>query len=81
MEEYRQAPRQTTYKGARIALSGRRAVISCVVRNLSDTGACLGVDNPLDIPESFNIVFDSGEASRMCRVIWRKYKKIGVAFQ
>ena len=81
MAELRNAPRDKTYKAARIGFQGGRAVITCLVRNLSDTGACLGVDNPIDIPDSFNLVFDSGEPSRMCRVIWRKQKQIGIAFQ
>ena len=81
MEEHRTIPRHRTYKAARIAFGGGRAVISCLVRNISDTGACLGVPTPIGIPESFNLVFDSGEPSRMCQVTWRKEKQIGVKFQ
>ncbi len=81
MQEHRQASRHKTYKAARIAFQGVRAVITCLVRNLSDTGACLAVDNPIGIPDSFNLVFDSGEPSRMSRVIWRKKKQIDIAFQ
>jgi hypothetical protein len=81
MAELRNASRHRTYKAARIAFRGGRAVITCLVRNLSDTGACLSVDSPLDIPDSFNLVFDSGEPSRMSRVIWRKKTQIGIAFQ
>lgn len=81
MAEQRRAPRQKTYKAARIAFGGRRAVITCLVRNLSDTGACLGLNDPIDIPDVFNLVFDSGEASRMCQVVWRKANRIGVVFQ
>jgi PilZ domain-containing protein len=81
MTEHRQRPRQRTYKAARIAFQGGRAVLTCLVRNLSDTGACLAVDSPIDIPDSFNLVFDSGEPSRMCNVIWHKDTRIGVAFR
>jgi PilZ domain-containing protein len=80
MTELRGAPRQRTYKAARIAFGGGRAVITCLVRNLSKTGACLSVDSPVGIPESINLVFDSGEPSRMSRVIWRNAKQMGVAF-
>jgi hypothetical protein len=81
MTEQRRDPRQRTYKAARIAFGGRRAVITCLVRDLSDTGACLGLSDPIDIPDVFNLVFDSGEPSRMCQVVWRKEKRIGVEFQ
>ena len=80
MNEVRRAARHRTYKAARIAFRGGRAVISCLVRNLSDTGACLMVDNPIGIPDTFNLVFDNGDPSRPSQVVWRKQKQIGVEF-
>ena len=56
-------------------------MITCLVRDLSITGACLGIESPIGIPDSFNLVFDSGEPSRRCRVIWRTEKRIGIDFQ
>jgi hypothetical protein len=76
----RTSPRRRTYKVARIGFGGGRAVINCLVRNVSETGACLGVESPVGIPDEFNLVFESGEPSRKCRVMWRKAKLIGVAF-
>ena len=81
MAEQRRAARQKTYKAARIACGGRRAVITCLMRNLSDTGACLGLGEPIELPDSFNLVFDSGEPSRMYQVVWRKQNRIGVEFR
>jgi hypothetical protein len=78
--ERRASQRRRTYKVARIGFGGGRAVINCLVRNVSETGACLGVESPVGIPDEFNLVFESGEPSRMCRVMWRKAKLIGVAF-
>lgn len=62
----RNSPRGKTYKVARIAFGGNRAVIGCLVRNLSEAGAYLAVESPIDIPDRFNLVFDSGESSRTC---------------
>src|SRR6516165_554075 len=78
--ERRASPRRRTYKVARIGFGGGRAVITCLIRNLSETGACLGVESPVGIPDKFNLVFESGEPSRMCHVMWRKAKLIGVEF-
>jgi hypothetical protein len=80
MTERRTSPRGKTYKVARIAFGGNRAVIGCLVRNLSDSGACLAVESPIGIPDAFNLVFDSGEPSRTCSVMWRADRRIGVAF-
>ncbi len=81
MIEQRKSPRQRTYKVARIAFQGGRALNHCLVRDLSDTGACLALENPIGIPDSFNLVFDSGERSRICEVVWRNKKQIGVEFR
>ena len=80
MGEHRRSERESTYKAARIG-AGPRATLHCGVRNLSPTVACLRVDDPQDIPDSFNLVFDSGEPSRVCRVVWRNARQIGVRFE
>jgi hypothetical protein len=81
MTERRKAQRHKTYKAARIAFDDRRAVINCLVKNLSDAGACIAVESPVGIPDTFNLVFDSSEPVRSCHVIWRTAKQIGVEFQ
>ena len=81
MEEFRRTPRHRVLKAAQIAFKERGAAIDCIVRNLSDTGACLKVESPLGIPETFDLVFGSDQSVRACRVVWRKENQIGVAFQ
>ena len=66
MADRRNSPRGKTYKVVRIAFGGNRAVMGCMVRNLSEAGACLAVESQIDIPDRFNLVFDSGESSRTC---------------
>ena len=80
MTDQRNSQRESTYKAARIG-TGPRATLHCGVRNLSATGACLRVDDPLSVPDTFNLVFDSGEASRTCRVMWRNARQVGVRFE
>ena len=81
MDERRHFGRHRTYKGARIAFKDDRAAIQCVVRNLSDAGACLAVESPVGIPETFHLVFNTGEQGRSCRIVWRGKDRVGVAFQ
>ena len=80
MTEQRKAHRESTYKAARIGTASR-AGMHCGVRNLSATGACLRVDDPADVPDTFHLVFDSGEPSRTCRVMWRSARQVGVRFE
>jgi hypothetical protein len=72
--------RSSHREAARIG-AGSRAMLHCGVRNLSATGACLRVDDTQDVPDTFNLVFDSGEPSRTCRVMWRNPRQIGVRFE
>jgi hypothetical protein len=71
--------RHRVLKGAQIVFKGHEAVIDCVVRNLSDRGACLKVESPIGIPDSFDLVLDHASV-RNCRVTWRRATQIGVNF-
>jgi hypothetical protein len=54
--------------------------MNCLVRNISISGAALEVNNPLDIPDRFNLVFKADGTRIPCHVIWRQGEPIGVAF-
>ena len=54
--------------------------MDCTVRNLSETGAALEVTSPLFIPDRFTLFVKNGQLKRPCRIVWRKEKRIGVAF-
>ena len=78
-KERRKAVRRRVYKGAKISFRGLRATIDCVVRDYSDSGARLGVESPVGIPDNFELI-RADLPPVMCRVIWRKTSQIGVAF-
>lgn len=52
----------------------------CTVRNVSQTGAALEVVSPLYIPDRVTLVVKADQLKRPCHVVWRKEKRIGVAF-
>jgi hypothetical protein len=82
MIESRAAPRHRVLKTGAIEFSGGGA-ISCAVKNLSASGASLEVVSALDIPDRFTLfiqVIQGEHLKRSCHVVWRKEKRIGVAF-
>jgi hypothetical protein len=79
MQEHRAHPRQRILKAGTIAFN-RAGVISCMVRNISEGGACLEVDSPVGVPEDFTLVIESDHMKRPCQVRWRTGKRIGVQF-
>jgi PilZ domain len=71
--------RQRVLKRAQIVFKGHEAVIDCVVLNLSDGGACLKVETPIGIPDTFDLMLDHASLHN-CRVVWRKATRIGIQF-
>jgi hypothetical protein len=78
MNEHRAAPRHRVLKAGTISFGG--GAIDCTVRNLSETGAALDVVTPLFIPDRFTLVVQSEQLNRPCHIVWRKEKRMGVAF-
>jgi hypothetical protein len=78
MDEKRIFPRHRVLKAGTIEFGG--GAIDCRVRNMSNVGAALEVSSPIGIPENFTLVFQAAGLQLPCRVIWRKEKRIGVAF-
>lgn len=77
-DEHRTSPRHRVLKAGTIKFGG--GVIDCTIRNLSERGAALEVASPVGIPDRFDLVIVAEHLRRSCRVIWRKQKRIGVAF-
>jgi hypothetical protein len=77
MEEFRIAPRRRILKAGTIESGGG---IECHGKNLSETGAQLEVLSPLYIPGNFTLVVPSDQLRRDCHVVWRKARRIGIAF-
>jgi PilZ domain len=78
MNEHRAAPRHRVLKAGTISFGG--SVIDCTVRNLSETGAALEVVTPLFIPNRFTLIIPSEPLKRPCHMVWRKERRIGIAF-
>ena len=75
----RRNERRRTLKEGRIIFNDHQSVINCLVRNLSDNGACLEVPSPIGIPAFFDLELGQS-GSWSCRIAWRQSRRIGVAF-
>jgi PilZ domain len=72
------APRYRVSEGATIEFGDR--TISCLVRNLSATGAAIEVPNEPGIPPRFELNIPRLGLRMTCRVAWRRDHRMGVAF-
>jgi hypothetical protein len=54
--------------------------ICCVVRNMSEAGAALDIGSQIGIPDQFTLIVVPKKKIYSCAVVWRKDRRIGVAF-
>ena len=81
MTERRKVARFKALKGARVLMLDQFGqTLGCVVRNLSQAGARLALRAPQNVPDKFQLLFDSDGSVRQCRVVWRQETHVGVAF-
>jgi hypothetical protein len=78
MDEARQSPRRHVLKSGSIRFGD--VAISCVLRNSSQGGVALDVNSPVGIPDQFTLIVHAENKIYSCSVIWRKERRIGVAF-
>lgn len=67
-------------KAGVIAYSGGYVTLRCVVRDFSDTGSRLAVEGSVEAPDTFTLQVEIDGVEADCRVVWRRGKEIGVAF-
>lgn len=80
MVEQRKVSRRRTLLSGKIVFNQHASVITCVIRNLSDSGACIETPSPAGIPDTFELSIEPGGRRENCQVAWRSEKRIGVRF-
>jgi hypothetical protein len=53
---------------------------SIAAPKMSGYGANLEVESQIGIPNSFDLVIDTEHSNHHCHVVWRKARRIGIAF-
>jgi PilZ domain len=74
----RDTQRQKVVRVGTISFDG--SGIDCLVRNMSVGGANLEVESQIGIPSSFDLVINVEHSNHRCHVVWRKARRIGIAF-
>ena len=80
MQDRRASARDKVLLGGRAEVDAR-ARMNCVVRNLSENGACVEVDGYARVPEEINLTIISKGRAYLARVIWREANRLGLAFR
>lgn len=75
----RSAPRRKQLKTGIVAFNGRHSTLPCRVREISDTGARIEVENA-HVPDTFELIIELDGVEADCAVVWRRGIVIGVQF-
>jgi hypothetical protein len=81
MAERRQVERSKTTSGALIFSDQQRGILSCALRDISDTGVGLRLNDQDIIAPTFKITLDNFRNVRTCQVIWSRGRYIGATFE
>jgi len=82
MEERRAIVRTRVRRAAEIVLGADApAKIRCMLRDLTSAGACIALECPYEMPDTFELTLDRGRSLRPCRVRWRSHDRLGVSFE
>jgi PilZ domain len=80
MQDRRHSMRDKVLLGG-VAGIGDNATMDCVVRNFSDSGACVEVDASANLPEEMNLTIARKGRSFLATLIWRQANRVGLAFK
>lgn len=79
IEERRGNHRRPTFKAGEIRLEGDRSV-PCIVRNVSESGCLIKVDNATALPDLVEIRIDLDKPARQAEIVWRSTTLAGAMF-
>jgi PilZ domain len=79
--EARVAKRRRTLKAGVIAFNDHFMTHNCTVREISETGARLRLDDVMSIPNHFDLLIELDALEYTCEAVWRRQGEIGVRFQ
>ena len=78
--DLRRSRRKSTCKLGAIQVDNCSSDIECLVWDVSESGAKIELLSTEPVPDEFEIFIDEQDVRRSCSVVWRKKRKIGVAF-
>lgn len=76
----RRQDRRRNVRIASILTSDGRSPISCVVLDLSASGARLHIHNQDEVPDTFRLLLVATDEQHGCTVVWRAGEEMGVRF-
>ena len=81
MLDRRQSARDRVLFGAVAKFKTPDTAVNCVVRNISDAGACVEFDSAAKLPDELSLSVPRKGRSFLATLIWRQAGRVGLAFR
>jgi hypothetical protein len=81
MPDRRQSVRDKVLYGGVAEINESGSTMDCVVRNISERGACVEFHQAARLPDELNLTITRKGRSFLARLIWRQANKVGLAFR
>ena len=81
MLDRRQSPRDKVLYGGVAEINERGSTTDCVVRNVSEAGACVEFNRAAKLPEEMRLTISRKGRSFLAKMIWRQANRVGLAFR
>lgn len=80
MHDRRASARDKVLYGG-VAEINDNATMDCVVRNFSESGACVELESTASIPREIKVTIARKGRSYLAEMIWRQANRVGLAFK
>ncbi len=81
MLDRRQSVRDRVIFRGVAAINTRGSTMDCVVRNMSEGGACVEFAAAAKLPDELRLTIARKDCSFFARMIWRQADRVGLAFR
>jgi len=81
MQDRRERVRDKVFFGGVAEVNDRGSTMDCVVRNISEDGACVEFPASTQLPAQINLTIGRKGRSFLAELIWRQANRVGLAFR
>jgi hypothetical protein len=81
MQDRRHGVRDRVFMGGVAEVNDSGSTMDCVVRNLSDSGACVELESAAKLPDQMRVTIARKGRSYLAHMIWRQANRVGLAFK
>jgi hypothetical protein len=81
MLDRRHSVRDRMILGSLASINERGSTMDCVVRNMSQGGACVEFEQTAKLPDEMRITIAQKNCSFFARTMWRRGGRVGLAFR